>query len=243
MKNINEKIKERISEKKTKMKPKSYFWAIAALYIVSTIVIVLFALFLASFIFFALRVSGANYLLGFGIPGILSYFQSAPWLLILALIVLVFLVEIFSKKINLVSKKPLIYSFAAVVVVVIGFGLVFANSDIHHSLLNQALDNHLPLAGPLYKNYGTMSKADRTVGEVVELQDDKIILEVDGENLEILISDQTHKPRYMEIEIGDQLYVFGENNNGQMEALGVRKFDGDKPRFKGSKIEKAFESI
>jgi len=243
MNDISKKIEEKIKKRKIKMKPKSYFLAISVLYIVSTIVIILFAFFLASFVLFSLKASGANYLLGFGYPGILSYFRSIPWLLILTLIILILLVEIFSKKIDLVSKKPLIYSLAAIIIVIVGFGAIFANTNVHNQLLDRALDNRLPFAGSLYKSYGTMSQIDKTVGKVIELNDKMIILEVEGENIEVLISDQTRKPRYFEIEVNDQLYVFGENNNGQIEALGIREINDDKPRFKGSKAKKTLKSI
>ncbi len=234
-KDINKKINEKIDKKKMKMKSKSYFLAVSILYIISIIVTALFALFLASFIFFALKSSGTNYLLDFGLSGLLPYLKSLPWLLIIALIFLIVLVELFSKKIDLVSKKPLIYSFAALIIVVVGFGAVFANTNIHHRLLDQAVENRLPIGRGLYQKYGTFRENDLIVARIIEINDQYLIVSSQDIEYKINLTDDIHIPSRIEFFEGQEILIFGEIDEDLIRAVGIRPFNGPKPRYKGKK--------
>ena len=235
MSNIDKKIKKDLLGKDIQMKPKSYFFAVSALYIISTILVILFALFLASFIFFATKSSGTNYLLAFGYSGILPYLQSLPWLLILALIILILLVEIFGKKIDLISKKPLIYSLAAVIIVIVGFGTVFANTEIHNSLFNRAVDNRLPFGKGLYEKYGTFHENKLIVAKIIESNDEYLVVESRGVEYQIEITEELHLPPKLELFVNQEIMIFGEIENNIIEAVGIRPFEGPKPKYKGSK--------
>ncbi len=236
MNDVNKKIKEQIESKKIKMKSKSYYLALSILYFVSVIVVILFTLFLASFIFFALKSSGTNEFLAFGYAGLLPFFQSIPWLLILALIILILLVELFGKKIDLVSKKPLVYSLAAVIIVVVGFGAVFAETPIHNTLLDKAAENRLPLGKGMYEKYGSFRENDLIVAKIIEINDEFLLVESQENQFKVELSDELRKPDHVDLFVNQEIIIFGEINDDSIEAKGIKPFDGPKPRYRGKNI-------
>src|SRR5205823_1531144 len=99
--NITQKnILDKIKEGKIKMKPRAYFIARTVFFALGVIILLLFLIYLASFIVFSLRVSGLVFLPGFGFSGVRILFGSLPWLLIFLAAALIVLLEFFGQQIS-----------------------------------------------------------------------------------------------------------------------------------------------
>ena len=84
---ITGEVLEKIKSGQVKMRPKAHFVLKTALVALGFILIILFVLYLISFIVFTLRMSGIWFAPGFGLYGIKIFLFSLPWLLILIAII------------------------------------------------------------------------------------------------------------------------------------------------------------
>jgi len=224
---INNKVINKIKSGNIKMKPKIYFVLRTALLMLSILVLVLFIVCLISFIAFSLRSSGVWLSPAFGFPCIKMLFGSLPWVLILITVVLIVLLEIFAKKFTFVYRKPILYSLLIIILVVFLGGFLIDKTPFHSNLFWKAQEGHLPGFGSFYRDFGNPKFKNIHQGVVSEVINNGFLIENHRERIiSVMITPETRLPSE-KIEEGDVIVVFGERDNGQIEALNIRKTKRD----------------
>lgn len=170
-------VLERIKSGRIKMRPKIYFILKAVFWALAVFSVVLFILYLVSFIVFTLRASGTWFLPGFGFAGIRILFGSLPWLLILATVILIIALEIFAKRFAVVYRRPILYSILIIIVFVLLGSFIIGETQFHPNLLWKAQDRRLPAIESFYRDYGTPRLQNVHFGIVSEIIDNGFTIE------------------------------------------------------------------
>jgi len=230
-KSISEAVLDKIKSGGVRIKPKLYFVLKTILVVLGGLAIGLFVLFLISFISFALRASGVWFLPEFGLRGFGMFFSYLPWLLILMAALLIIGLETLLKRFTFIYRKPVIYSLLAVILIAFLGGFLIDRTPFHSGLFLRAREGNLPLAGPMYRDFGILEPNEVHRGVVLETTENGFIIEMpQGEVLNVVISPDVHLAPEFEIKKDDAVVVFGEEHDGTVNALYVRKID-DNFRF------------
>ncbi len=134
--NLTQKITEKIKSGEVKAKSKVFFFAKAAGFIALSVISFLIAVFLASFIAFALPLGGLSLLLT-----ILAFTA----LLFIALNI--FLAEKFPS----FYKKPLLFGLITFLLLTAFSAWLVLNTPFHAKVLEYSKKNEVPIISPLYK--------------------------------------------------------------------------------------------
>lgn len=227
---IKEKLEKAIEQGKVKMIPKAYFTLKTTFLAVSFFTLFFIILFLTSFIAFAVRVRGIFLLPQFGFKGVIMFFISLPWLLILLAILLFFVLELLAKKFALVYRRLIIYSVLFFVLVAFVGALLIDRSNIHDRFFERARMGSLPLAGPVYRNFALCDDCSFHRGFIVEILEDGFMFEDIGRKVfEVTIGPQTKLKGNYQIILNDEVIVIGEIDDGIIEAIEISKC-GQGPR-------------
>ena len=225
---IADKIIHQIKDDKIKMRPKIYFILKSAAIAFGIFFVALFILYLISFIVFALRASGVWYLPCFGLRGIKTLFIMLPWLLILISVILIIILEILVKHFAFAYRKPVLYSILFVVIFALLGSFAVDRMGLQSGLFKRAEQGNLPIAGEFYSGLGKAENKDMRRGIVSEITDNGFLIKTrNNDILEIIITSETNFPFNEEIQENDTIIVFGKQNNGSVQAIGIRKVDDD----------------
>ncbi len=225
---LAKKVLNKIKKGQVKMWPKFYFTSKAFLFILGIVFILFLALFLVSFIIFNLRATGALFLPRFGLFGLRSFFMFFPWLLVIFPILFIIALIFLAKRYRFVYKKPLLYSIIAIVVIVLVGSFIFLRVPIHKKLSERAWEGGIPMAGPLYRQYGMRRPENLYIGRVIEITENGFQMEtVDGQGLTINISDNVRFPIDKDIKKDDFVVVMGKKSDAVIDAYGVHKIKED----------------
>ncbi len=220
--NTEDKILDQIKEGKIKMKPRAYFVAKAVLFVLGIAVILLFLIYLASFIVFSLRVSGMLFLPIFTFLGVRILFGSLPWLLIFLIIFLIILLEVFAKHAPFIYKKSAIYSLVIIIFTVLIIGLVVGFSPFHLRLFNDTRSGRLQLIGAFYNDYGVPKFGKIHNGYISELTNEGLTIETPNQEiLSVLVSDKMKE----KLNKDDLIFVVGERKNDTVKAIMLKKIN------------------
>ncbi len=221
-------ILQKIKKGKVKMRPKVYFALRGVLIALGIIFVTLFVLYLLSFIFFNLRLTGIWYLPRFGFPGLRLLFISSPWALILIAIVLIIILEILVKRFSFAYRRPILYSILAIVIIIFLVSFIIGKTQFHPELFQRAREGHLPIVGDFYQGYGLPGPHDVHHGMISEITDNGFQIEKpDGEVVDIIVTPATNFPSGQDLEKGNMVVVFGKQSDGAMEAFGIVKADNE----------------
>ena len=223
---IKGRVFEKINSGSAQKRPRSYFIAHATLLVVGMVLLLLTLLYLTSFIFFVMRQTGVWFVPAFGAPGFRTLILASPWLLILVAVIFVVLLEYLVKKYSFAYRRPLLYSVIGILVFVLIGGFVVARSPLHHAIYRHVRENRLPIAGPLYKEFGMKRLHDVHPGKITALTDSGFTIETPGgEPLAVVVSAQTRFPFGSDLQVNDIVVVFGNRDNTTIQAFGVRRID------------------
>jgi hypothetical protein len=223
---ITGKVLEKIKSGRVKMRPKAHFVLKTALVALGFILIILFLLYLISFIVFTLRMSGIWFAPGFGFYGIKIFLFSLPWLLILIAIILIIVLEILVKYFSFAYRRPILYSILGIIALVFLGSFVINQTKIHPCLFQKAQERNLPVAGKFYRDFGAGKFRNAHRGVVSETTEKGFKIETPrNETLNIIITPETRFPFGKDIEENDNVMILGERDNCTVRAFGVRKVD------------------
>lgn len=230
---IKNKIIDKIKTGEVKIKPKIYFALNTALIILGIIITGIFTLFLISFISFALKASGLWFMPNLGFYGFGMFFKSLPWILIIAVLLLIVLLEIAAKHFSFVYRKPILYSLLFIVLIVFLAGFMIDQTPFHSKLFLKAKEGELPLAGPMYRDFGMPDFRNIHRGIVSDITENGFVMKTTKEQeLNVLVGPETKLKPDFEIKTEDEVVVFGERNNGTIKALNIRKVDDNLELFR-----------
>ena len=133
-KSISELVIAAAKSGKLKMRPKWHFVLRAVLWLAGTMVAALAVLYLFSLFFFIARETGIWVAPIFGWRGILIFLVSIPWLLVLAVLFFIVILEILVRRYSFAYRLPLLYSAIALLLVVVVGSIVVAGTPLHGML-------------------------------------------------------------------------------------------------------------
>jgi len=230
-KNISEAVLSKIKSGEIKMRPKMFFVLKLVLLILGAVTVILSALFISSFIFFTLKISGISLLPGFGFPGLKILFFSLPWLLIFGLIALIVTSELFIKHFHFIYKKPILYSVLAVIIIVFLGGFFINNIGFHANIFKQTRGGRFPLAEPFYREYGMPKSNEMHYGVVIQIEKNGFkIKNPRQEELLVSVSQKTRMPK-SEIKKDEIVIILGKRIGNIVHADNIRKANLDSDVF------------
>ena len=226
--NTKKNILQRIESGEISMKPKIYFilraFALAFALIIGTLI----TLYVFSFIVFILKGTGILSLYEFGGRGLLLLMFSIPWLLVVSVLFLVFVLEVLARHFAFVYRKPLVYSTLAILVLIIFAGTVVASTPIHKKIYERSHTKAVSLTGSVYKHYGKIPPRGGHIGTVIDIDSNGLTLEVfDGNVIKVSTTTRTKYPADTKLEVGAKIMVLGKKGGDSYEAFGIKLFDED----------------
>lgn len=221
---IHDKILSAIKSGEVKARPKWYFYAQSVLMAAGVILTGVALLFLASFIVFALRQNGGWFAPGFGFFGLHVFLTAMPWLLLVAVLGLLWLLESLLRRYQFSYQRPMLYSFVGIGLLVSVGTIVLSTARLHENLLERARHHQLMFAEPFYRQYGMPDLNNLTRGMILNKINTGYKIETASEDIfNVLISPQTRLPYGYNFIPGDVVVVIGQRDDGTIQALGVIK--------------------
>jgi hypothetical protein len=224
IKNIKERILDRIRSGQVVMRPKWHFVLKALLAAVGGLLLLLAALYLVSFILFVARQTGAWFGPGFGPPGVGALLRSLPWTLIILSVIFVAILEVLARRYAFAYRRPLLYSIAAIVLLVLVGGVLVA--PLHRALFRDMREHRLSMfAERFYRGFGPLPFPSRELyrGTVAELTSGGLILEdFQGVTTSVRFTPRTRMIRGGTFAVGDEVAVFGMTSGTDVFAHGIR---------------------
>ncbi len=222
-KSITEQILASAKSGQLKMRPKWHFILRAVLWISGITIVTLALLYLASLIAFIARKTGIWVAPVFGWHGVMIFLASLPWMLVLAVLFFIIVLEILVRHYSFAYRLPLFYSALGVLLVVVAGGLIVARTPLH-----QALSNCPPGGGPppcgggFYRDLAPHRFADIHRGVIDEIMEPNFTIVNDNqEKLFIVVSRRTRLPFGEDFSVGDMVVVIGDRHGNQVDAFGI----------------------
>lgn len=227
MKNIHDTILKKIHDGDVDMKPRWYFVLRSVLAITGVVLTALLTVYLFSFIFFFLDQSGVLFAPAFGFRGISFFVMSSPWILIGVSVVFVLLLFVFTTHYTFSYRRPLAYSFIAIVALALLGSYLIDRTTMHARLGSYMEREGVPVLGPLYRGAVHELPPGVHAGVIVEVTDIGFVLQTEeGSKVDVHVTEDTRSPRDMQFEVNNHVFVFGDEMAGAIEAFGVRPVEG-----------------
>lgn len=231
MNDIQKALMEKIKQGEITMVPRWQFVLRSVLYVAAAIVVAIVAIYLLSFILFALHRTGVLFAPLYGWNGILLLIVSSPWMLILAVGLFLGALYMLVTKYAFSYKKPLVYSLVGVVLFVIAVASIIQQTVLHERVGLFVTDRNLPALAPLYKNLDERKIENITFGKITSVSEEHITISTfDNQEYVVEISPRTKLPRGKELSIGDMVTVFGQQDKGIISAFGIRPMKDQQPQ-------------
>lgn len=234
-KKMKDAILKRIQREKVTMRPKAYFTLKLLALILVAAAILFISVLLATFILFSLRINGHESLLGFGSRGFFAFLHLFPWMLLIIDGVLIIFLEWLLKKFKFGYKSPTLYLLLGILVVTAGVAIILdRHTPLNDRLLNRADVQGLP--PPLNDFYEGARRSHSLESGVcrctiVDIQGN-ILLVKESRNestttVQVVIPFDSPFATTTSLRIGDQIFIFGDIQNGIIEAVGIRPLSSE----------------
>lgn len=227
-KSIKETVLEKIKAGQARMIPRWHFVLRAALAAVGLVIFFLSSLYIASFILFILRKTGIWFLPDFGIRGVGIFLLSIPWLLVIAGIIFIIILEVLVRRYSFGYRKPLLYSIFGIIVFTAIASVFVLGTPFHEGLYELAHMGRLPVIGQLYRDYELGRNNNAHIGVIGEITGNGFKMENPrGEILSVVVTSETSFPSGLDFQKGDRVLVLGSRDDDTVKALGIRRLDDD----------------
>lgn len=231
-KSIKDKVLSEIRKGKAVMKPKWHFILKTVLMATGAFIVAFMLLYLSSFVLFALRQTGVLFVPLFGLRGLRTFFMSLPWLIILAAVIFVIILEVLVRRYSFAYRKPLLYSVGIIVLLVFLGSIFVSNIGVHQEMMKYAKERKLPFGGALYREFGAKKLPDVCRCIITSVGDNKIIVkDDDGKEYVVEIAPETRFPFGTDFGEGERVIVFGERDGANIRAFGILKVDEGEENF------------
>lgn len=219
---MSKEIMEEIESNEVQMHSKVYFQVLqVALIGVAGLFIVVSALTMIV-VFRDVKYGEELGLRGYGQQGYTDYVQALPWLAIVLGLLGFLIAYTLVKRFDFSYKHRYYTIVGALIFAVAGLGVVFAVTGTDKPFIETG-----PLRG-LHTLSDEYAKRNVVAGEVVYIETSYVtILSVEQKKVEVYYSEDFRGNKEA-LEVGDNVYAFGEQKDGKFEAYVIRK--GRKPR-------------
>lgn len=204
------------------MRPK---WRFALLHVSLIIAIVLVAIglvYFGSFVTFLWRAARFSALPAFGPAGYGVFFDAFPWWhLVIILVAIVAFVYLLRRSTHL-YRWPLAVTLGVFLFAFLCAALVTDTTRFHDRLSHRLIQGFgVPLLGPLYHGQGRLVRGLVTPGEISKISSSTWIVQLDDDTVRVEINDETRIPANWNPEVGDEIVIIGERDDGVIEAIGI----------------------
>lgn len=226
LQSLRDKILEKIKTGEAQMRPRWHFALKAALMIVGAVIVVITLVYIFSFVIFVLRNNGVWFVPAFGFRGIGIFLMSLPWVIILAGLVFVGILEILVRHYSFAYRRPLLFSLSGIIALALVGSIVISQTPLHEKLFSRAQHGRLPFAGGLYRGYGMQRDQDAHKGVIKEFNENGFKMEGRlGDDFVVIVTPETQYPSGVNFQEEDMVLVLGKSNDGTIQALGVIRVD------------------
>jgi len=182
---MRDAVLKKIDAGEISMRPRIYFTLKLIVLAFISILAVITAALLFSFIAFSLRVSGTLLLLGFGWRGMGVFIRLFPWTLLFIGVCLFAIIEWLFRKFEFGYRRPILYIIIVLAVLVSALGLIINETPLHQSLLYGS-EHHqpVPFLGGFYTGLRRPPREQGICrGDIVSLQSDGFTMECNGPHI------------------------------------------------------------
>ncbi len=232
-------VLDKINSGEIKMKPKYYFMCKVILLAIIAFLVLMTSAVMVSFIIFSLRVSGRLFLLGFGGRGLIAFFLTFPWFVLLLDLLLVILFERLLNHFKFGYRSPLLYTLGASAIVIIAGGFVLDGVSLHEKLFHEVEIHRLgSVAGYMYVNVRMPPRQEGVFRGIVATSSGQVLSNtfvMTRDDEAINLSNATETPIVWQVFLptgmsikgllvpGDTVLVAGDVGSGTIRAYGIRK--------------------
>lgn len=222
---MEDKIFDAIKSGDVKMRPRWYFILRDLLGVMAIVIVLLAAVYLASFIIFVLHESGAWFVPVFGLSGWFALFIALPWMLILLSAIFIIFLAILVKRYHFAYQWPMLYSFLGVIFLIAAACFLFIQSSFYNQFFSSGIAQDVPFLGLYYPGFGPLGPNDVHRGAIAATDADGFILEDNGGGTStVIVATSTIIPLGPAFHIGDSIVVFGNRTpSGTIYAAGVER--------------------
>jgi hypothetical protein len=228
---IQQKVLERLKRGDVRMRSRAYFLGHIILAAALSVLVLILSAYVLSFIAFSIHESGEQFLLGFGIRGVETFFELFPWLAILIDVVLILILEWLLQGFKFGYRISLLLLFGIVIVVSGLIASAIALTPLHMSLLGMADRDDLPVIGEMYESIRDSHENQGIFrGTITSIQGNEIVIfHNDGDHDADDGTRQVILPAGYSttLSVGDRVYVFGIATGTVIQALGVELLSPD----------------
>ena len=223
-KRAEEKMLDAIRKGEVEMIPHWHFVLKTVLMITGGILALLVLLYLASFVVFSLRQTGAWFAPIFGAAGWYSLLRSMPWILVALLAIFIIVLAILVRRYAFVYKHPFVYLFIGIVAVVAIGGFAIAQTPFHQFLFDSSRHGRLPVLSGFYRGFGPQRVGEIHRGTVISTTTDGFILQdANGDTSTAVFGSRLRTPPNRMPTIGSDVVIFGsENQSGTITIQGIQ---------------------
>jgi hypothetical protein len=239
---IKDRILTSIQSGDVTMRPKIHFTLKVAALMAVTFSVLVITVFIFNFISFSLRVSDHETLLLFGSDGLLAFLYFFPWFLLAVDLALIALLEWMVRRFRFGYSTPALYLLAGLIVSTVAAGFVI---DRGTPLNDRMLEGSRHLPSPIGEFYeGAHRPHGRGSGlcrcEILSIDGNHLTLEdVRNGTTTIVVTLPLNDPRATTtlLQVGDVVFVAGREDDGEIQAFGVRRVETAHLRGGGDAFE------
>ncbi|MEK7063720.1 MAG: hypothetical protein AAB955_03465 [Patescibacteria group bacterium] len=226
--NMKDKIVAKIRAGTIAMTPRTVFGIQLAGLVATSVAILLVTVFIVNFIFFSIRISSHEELLGFGGSGILAFLYFFPWLLAAIDVALVVLLQYLLRQFKFGYRVPVLYIVAALVV---GAGVVGFAFDRATPFNDRLFEHRGELPPPFHRIYDG-ARRPLPPGEgvcrctILTIDGNTLTVEDTREattTLTVVLPEGSRRATTTGLSVGDVVLIAGTEEGGVIQAFGVRK--------------------
>lgn len=225
-----DRILKEIETGALRMRPRILFTIQFLFVVITALVALVLSSYIGGLILFSLEEGGEEFLLGFGLRGVLTFLALFPWRLLL-----IDLVVIVGLRFLLQGLRPVYrFSFSSVLLALgvasVALALVINATPLHRFLLERSLTEELPLIGGLYSDLHTPDESHGEFrGTITHIEGRTLtIVHDDGDDDAddgvriITVPESTDMTTFT---VGEEVYVAGEEFglSEHIKAYGIQK--------------------
>lgn len=215
----------RISGDRVHMRSRAHFVLMGVLRVALFALALLAAVFIASFAFVVVRLSGVLTLLQFGPRGARVVVGALPWTLVVAAVVCLVAAVLMARRVPAVYRRPLMISAVAFALGIALLAVLLAHTPFHRFLRMHGGDRW-PLIGDFYRSHRVDRVRGALVGTVTTVAEDRLLMDTADGPIAIRLDGHTHRPS-RPVVAGDRIIVIGDRTSDGMRAFGVRRIVSD----------------
>jgi cellulose synthase/poly-beta-1,6-N-acetylglucosamine synthase-like glycosyltransferase len=164
MNEIKNKIIERIKTENIRMKPRWHFVLQGALLFFSVMVLLLILIYLFSFLILFVNSESFIKMPLHEVRDYINLTESLPWIIILFSVIGFIIVETLVNKFEFAHRKPFLYSFILILIIIVMFGYIFGNKKYHMPIRDRQPFNLM------YERYNLRERNPVMIPQIIEIR-------------------------------------------------------------------------